>query len=118
VSQFAGPAERIDLVCCFSVTLWIHLNNGDQGLKDFLKYVAKKSKLLLLEPQPWKCYKTAVRRMKKLDCKPFEHFKELEWRENVDSEICKFLQEECGMTLCEKFGQTDWERMVCLFKSS
>ena len=109
--------DKFDLVCCFSVTLWIHLNNGDEGLKAFLKYVSKKARFLLLEPQPWKCYKTAVRRMKKLDCDPFEHFKELQWRETVDTDICTFLEKECGMRLQEKFGQTDWERVVCLFES-
>jgi hypothetical protein len=44
-----------------SVTMWIHLNHGDDGLSRFLEVVASYTHYLLLEPQPWKCYQTAAR---------------------------------------------------------
>jgi len=106
-----------DLVTCFSITMWIHLNHGDDGLRDFLRYIASKAHYLIVEPQPWKCYRNANRRMKKLDCAPFKYFDELTWRTDVDEKIIDFLVEECGMTLCETFGKTNWDRRICLLSS-
>ena len=45
-----------DLVMCFSVTMWIHLNRGDEGLEEFVKFCCGASRNVLVEPQPWKCY--------------------------------------------------------------
>ena len=109
--------NKFDLVTCFSVTLWIHLNHGDAGLKDFLRYVSDMCHFLIIEPQPWKCYRTATRRMRKLKCPAFEHYDKLAWRENVDEGIVKYLTVECGMTLLETFGQTEWDRTVCILEN-
>ena len=45
----------------FSVTMWIHLHHGDEGLERFLRLVSEVGEFILLEPQPWKCYQTAAR---------------------------------------------------------
>lgn len=61
--------EGFSVVCLFSITMWIHLNYGDDGLKDFLlRSAALLSPLgsLVVEPQPWKCYKAADKRCRKL----------------------------------------------------
>ena len=107
--------EQFTLISCFSVTLWIHLHHGDEGLKDFLKYVCRITKHLLIEPQPYKCYKTAVRRMKRANCNAFPHFEDLKWKHNVDEEIIRFIVEDCNMTLVTVLGETEWERKICLF---
>jgi hypothetical protein len=53
-----STAERkFDLVTCFSVTMWIHLNNGDDGLWKFLETVSDMAEHLIIEPQTWKCYR-------------------------------------------------------------
>ncbi len=109
--------KKFDLVTCFSVTLWIHLHHGDEGLGNFLKFVCEISHNLLIEPQPYKCYKTAARRMKRADCEPFPHFETLSWRQNVDDKIIQFIQDDCDMQLIEIFGSTKWDRKLCLFKS-
>jgi hypothetical protein len=49
--------RKFDLVTCFSVTMWIHLNHGDDGLWRFLETVSDMTEHLLVEPQPWKCYR-------------------------------------------------------------
>ena len=107
--------HEFDLVTCFSITMWIHLHHGDEGLKDFLKYLTSFARFVIIEPQPWKCYRTAKRRMKKLDCDTFEKFAMLKWRNNVEQNVCDYLSEDCNMRLIKTFGCTDWDRKVCLF---
>lgn len=56
---------KFNIVFCFSVTMWIHLNHGDRGLYEFLQKIVTLGKYLVLENQPWKCYRNAQRRMVK-----------------------------------------------------
>ena len=107
---------RFDLICVFSVTMWIHLNHGDKGLKTFIKMLCRHSRFLLLEPQPWKCYQTAARRMRKLGQEEFEKFKDLEIRgPGVEQAIVKLCEEE-GMWVEVEFGETKWKRKLLLLK--
>lgn len=49
-----------DFVLALSITKWIHLNHGDDGLKRFFKKIflnLKPGGCLLLEPQSWSSYK-------------------------------------------------------------
>ena len=57
---FLGSSHRFDLVTCFSTTMWIHVNHGDEKFKGFLNHMAALSTRLIVEPQPWRCYR-AVR---------------------------------------------------------
>lgn len=57
--------QSLDTILCLSVTKWVHLNQGDEGLK---RLFAKVKEALvpggwfILEPQPWKSYKQARRK--------------------------------------------------------
>lgn len=108
---------KFDVVCCFSITMWIHLNNSDEGLRTFLKKCSDLSQTLVLEPQPWKCYQTAVRRMKRAkEDGFFKHFKHLEWRTDVEDRIEEFLEKNLGrQKICET-EKTKWKRKICVFK--
>lgn len=54
------------LMSLFSMTMWMHLHHGDEGLGTFLTRCCARTRCLLVEPQPWKCYKSAKRRLKSL----------------------------------------------------
>ena len=53
-------------------------NHGDEGMDAFFRKVSRLADLVLLEPQPWKCYRTAARRMRKLGQPEFAHLRTLE----------------------------------------
>jgi len=121
IGEFLGNygAKRFSVIFANSVTMWIHLNCGDDGLRDFLQYISSIAEYIFIEPQDWKCYKTAVRRMKKLGCEPFQHFPVLEWRDDVSQQILNYLQSAaCGLKFVKDFGRTEsWNRSLCLLTS-
>ncbi|KAL1325715.1 hypothetical protein HN51_035777 [Arachis hypogaea] len=55
------PGKQYDTILCLSVTKWIHLNWGDEGLiKLFAETwnLLRPGGVLVLEPQPWKSYES------------------------------------------------------------
>ncbi len=59
-ADLANITAEYDTIIAFSITKWIHLNFGDQGLKRFLKRIYQTllpGGRLILEPQPWSSYR-------------------------------------------------------------
>nr|XP_020671418.1 pre-miRNA 5'-monophosphate methyltransferase [Pogona vitticeps] len=106
-----------DICFCMSVTMWIHLNHGDRGLEKFLSCLASKCTYLLIEPQPWKCYRAAARRLRKLGRNDFDHFRSLTINGNMEEKITQILIKDCAMELTCCFGSTSWDRSLLLFHS-
>ena len=68
VLQDAPAAGSLDTVLCLSVTKWVHLHRGDAGLAAFFARVAAAlapGGLLVLEPQPWRSYQSAVSKLRR-----------------------------------------------------
>lgn len=107
--------KKFKVSFCFSITMWIHLNHGDDGLKKFLRYIAGISEVLVIEPQPWKCYKTAVKRMKQQNFL-FPQFSKLKHKQNIEHEIESYLINECNLTKIVESEKTKWERKILIFK--
>ncbi|KFQ61031.1 Pre-miRNA 5'-monophosphate methyltransferase, partial [Pelecanus crispus] len=119
LSSYLGRFGRstFDIGFCMSVTMWIHLNHGDIGLMEFLSFLSSLCKYLLIEPQPWKCYRAAARRLRKLGRNDFDHFRSLAINGDMAERITQILTKDCGMELVCCFGSTSWDRNLLLFKS-
>ncbi|KFV06986.1 Pre-miRNA 5'-monophosphate methyltransferase, partial [Pterocles gutturalis] len=109
--------STFDIGFCMSVTMWIHLNHGDSGLLEFLSFLASRCRYLLVEPQPWKCYRAAARRLRKLGRNDFDHFRSLAINGDMAERITQILTRDCAMELVCCFGSTSWDRRLLLFKS-
>ena len=113
--------DKFDVVFVFSVSMWIHLNHGETGLQRLFENCQRLTKtggLLVLEPQPWKCYMTAARRMRKLNQPKFEHLESISHRQDkLLPHIIKTC-ETAGFKLVCTLGETHWKRPIYLFKSS
>lgn len=107
--------STFNLCVCLAVTMWVHLNHGDEGLLGLLSRLAALSDYLLLEAQPWKCYRSAARRLRKLGRSDFEHFKTLQIRGDMAENARHHLSNNCGMELMQSFGSTSWDRKLLLF---
>lgn len=105
-----------DVVFCFSITMWIHLNNGDEGLKTFLKDVCAFAKVLVIEPQPWQCYRRAVRRLKRASSETFPFFETLKIRGNVELEIENIIITECNFEKVMESPKLDWGRRITIYQ--
>ncbi|MEQ2161298.1 Pre-miRNA 5'-monophosphate methyltransferase [Goodea atripinnis] len=108
--------SHFHLCLCLAVTMWVHLNHGDLGLLQLLSRLASISHHLLLEAQPWKCYRSAARRLRKLGRSDFEHFKTLKIQGDVAESAKEHLERQCGMELIQSFGSTTWDRKLLLFR--
>ena len=68
----------VHLVTCFSTTMWVHVNLGDDGLHLFLGELANAADVaLVVEPQPWRCYRSAVQRLRRQGKPPLAAFEHL-----------------------------------------
>lgn len=111
---------QFDVIFCFSVSMWIHLNKGHAGLVRLFERCRQLCRhFLLLEPQPWKCYMTAARRMRKLKQPKFDHLEDIEERQDrLLPYIMRMVEKEGDFTLRSQLGQTNWDRQILLYQKN
>lgn len=113
-------ASKFSLITAFSVSMWIHLNHGNSGLRKFIEVLCGLTDSVIIEPQPLKCYKTAQRRMRKLKLEEYSLLKnEEEFKFKSDKELEEFLSElfeENGLKFVKYLGETHWSRKLMLFQ--
>lgn len=106
--------QRFDAVFCLSITMWIHLNHGDDGLMQFLDRMKRLSQMLIIEPQPWRCYQRAVRRMKRAN-ETFPLFASLQLTRTIEYDIKRHLKEKCQLDIIYESVPTKWNRRICFY---
>lgn len=102
--DFASSAhtpQSLDTIMCLSVTKWVHLNQGDEGLKRL--FVKVKESLVpggwfVLEPQPWRSYQQA-RRKQDMSAAPFARLDMLQLRPEAFPD---YLEQELGFVLARE----------------
>jgi SAM-dependent methyltransferase len=108
--------NSFSLVSLFSITMWVHLQNGDDGLKEFIRRGCSLSaSSILIEPQPWKCYRSAARRLRKMSLPGFPHPHPTLSITDIDREIFNFVTNECGMGYHWPLGVESWGRSLVVY---
>lgn len=102
--------NKFDVTFCFSVTMWIHINNGDEGFIDFLSFIPEISNTIIIEPQPWKCYRNAQRRMMKSGSS-FPLYKLIKIKNNIDIVIEDTLTKDSFKKVYESPASA-WNRKI------
>jgi Bicoid-interacting protein 3 (Bin3) len=110
-------AKKFDLVCCFSVTMWIHINFGDLGLQEFLHKSAELTRgFLLIEPQTRKCYCTARQRLRKRRLPFPPYLEELFGKQDLSPDLLIIeILTEIGVHKYSVLGKEDWGRSLISF---
>ncbi|KAG1790661.1 Bicoid-interacting protein 3-domain-containing protein [Suillus plorans] len=99
--EIPDDPNQYDIVLGFSISKWIHLNNKDEGLKEFFYRVhqcLKMGGIFVLEPQPWDTYSKARRMSETLK----ENAKYLQLRPDGFGE----LLQELGFSHGQRLGVT------------
>ena len=109
-----------DLISIFSTTMWLHIHGGDEGLRHVLKKLCDSTRhYILIEPQPSKCYRTAMFRLRRmgqpeLDISP----ERLRFRQNIEEEIEKIVLSYSfeRVDLSSPDDKTAWNRSLRLYE--
>ena len=94
-------AMSFDFISLFSITMWIHVNFGWDGLSRFLKQSLDLTRAyLLVEPQPRKCYRSARTRCRRQKLTPPKFLEQsfledTSKSESTDEIVRQMLQSNC-----------------------
>jgi 2-polyprenyl-3-methyl-5-hydroxy-6-metoxy-1,4-benzoquinol methylase len=110
--------NSIDLITLLSTTMWIHVHAGDAGLKRVLEQLCRKSRrYLIIEPQPSKCYRNAMIRLRKMGRPEIDvSSKRLTWRPKLDEEIEKTFNLYSFYRVFGGKERTSWNRSIHLYE--
>lgn len=114
--MLAEHITSFSLVSCFSITMWIHMNHGDEGLMQFLRAVGDASSCsVLLEPQLWKSYRKANERCRRRGISELPYFKSLQIKD-VKKACIDLYTTDFSMSLQQPNDETPgWNRPLILF---
>jgi Bicoid-interacting protein 3 (Bin3) len=110
--------RSIDLISLLSTTMWIHTQAGDSGLENLLKQLCKKSRrFLMIEPQPSKCYRNAMIRLRRLGRPELDvSSSRLSWRLNLEQKIEETLASCSFYRVLGSETRTSWNRCIHLYE--
>ncbi|XP_043489393.1 probable RNA methyltransferase CG11342 [Polistes fuscatus] len=117
ISRYLRKLGRthFDVVFCFSISMWIHLNHGDDGLVEFFRKACSICDTIVVEPQPWKCYRNASRRLRLANLEDFPLIKKLERKGDMSEQIELILTNLCNFRKVIVTCSNDWQRKIMIF---
>ena len=118
ISDYLKSIQRthFDVAFCFSITMWIHLNHGDSGLVEFLNTVCEISNMIVIEPQQWKSYRNASRRLRRANAEDFPLLNKLIYRGEMQTHIDNILREKCNFCNVMTTNENNWKRKLIVYK--
>lgn len=108
--------SRFDVVFCFSVTMWIHLNHGDDGLREFLRRACSIANMIVIEPQLWKCYRNASRRLRRSKGEDFPLLRTIKLDGDPSRHIENILTESCKFRKVMVTEDNEWKRRLLIYE--
>ncbi|KAK1116421.1 hypothetical protein K0M31_019060 [Melipona bicolor] len=108
-------SARFDVVFCFSITMWIHLNHGDEGLTEFLRKACSITDMIVIEPQLWKCYRNASRRLRRSKGEDFSLLQTLRLTGDPAAHIERILTESCNFRRITVTENNKWKRRLLIY---
>lgn len=97
-AQLEAQQEEFDMILCLSLTKWVHLNWGDEGVRLLFKRMHRQLRpggRMLLEAQPFHSYS----KKKKLTETTYKHYHAISLRPEQFNEY--LLSPEVGFATCE-----------------
>ena len=117
----AKDIEGFDVVFLFSITMWVHLTNGDDGLRQFIESSCNLTKnVLIVEPQNWCSYKSAMKRCRQKHIDRSANFKSIaiKGEKDVKEHINNLITKRFGLENRVDFGTDTWARSIIGFHRS
>ena len=111
-------SNTFSFITLFSVTMWVHLQVGDDQFKSFLHNICNlTSSSILIEPQPWKCYRAAARRCRKQSLPSFPYPPDTLKLTDIDDVVRSIVIEECHFSSrCSwSLGTESWGRTLVVY---
>lgn len=109
--------EKFNVIFCFSITMWIHLNHGDEGLVKFLEDICERTELVVIEPQLWKNYRNASRRLRRSGEMDFPLINTLKLTgdmvKHIENIVCG---DKCRFEKITITNDNNWGRKVLIFR--
>ena len=118
----------VDCLTALSVTKWLHLHRGDEGLRAFFRKVhslLSPGGLFVVEPQPWRSYRAAAGKMRRqggaeLPLPSSSYFYRLQDLELRPEDFPELLSTEFGFRFLRKLEPEEaaegFDRPLYLFK--
>ncbi|XP_053696292.1 probable RNA methyltransferase CG11342 [Sabethes cyaneus] len=115
-------SQRFEVIFCFSILMYVHLNHGDDGLRSVLNYLCGRAEFLVLELQSWKKYRDHVRRMHREGGGDYPSYGELTWKGN-DGQLEKFISDyvtQQGFSIVDSSAEkNEFNRnIICFVRNS
>ncbi|CEO98771.1 hypothetical protein PBRA_006885 [Plasmodiophora brassicae] len=106
---------RFDVLCLFSMTMWIHMTFGDDALVDFLRYCTTIADGIVVEPQTWKSYQACRERCRRRKLPQPAQLASIRLRQDALLAAIDAVLTENDAFVGHVVGVTNWGRTITFY---